>query len=349
MQELPYEIFLGDSQNILKTLPENLVHSVVTDPPAGINFLNKKWDSNRGGRDEWIKWLNGIMRECYRVLKPGGYALIWAIPRTSHWTATAVENAGFQIKDVITHLFGSGFPKSQDIARLIRTSKLETASDGNFRLQEVSRWQGWGTALKPSSEHWILAQKPISEINLATNLIRHGVGALNIDAARIKTLDKIQPTQNIKFKRDLIFNAKNAERGDYYHPHLNGRFPANTILIDTKTEESPVKIIDEQAGKNSAKYFKIFSPYFYCAKPVEREKGEFNTHPTVKPIRLMRYLIKLVTPQGGIVLDPFMGSGTTGMSAILENSRFLGIEQDAAYFEIAKKRLSSVKTKAEGT
>jgi len=125
MKKLFYQPYLGDSQEILKTLPSNSIHSIVTDPPAGIGFLGNKWDSNLGGRDQWINWLTQVMSECHRVLKPGGHALIWAIPRTSHWTATAIENAGFNVRDIITHVFGSGFPKKYGYGKI--SAKLKTS------------------------------------------------------------------------------------------------------------------------------------------------------------------------------------------------------------------------------
>ncbi len=131
-------LLLGDSASVLRDLPDCSVDSIVTDPPAGIGFMGKAWDSDKGGRAQWIAWLAGVMREALRVLRPGGYALVWALPRTSHWTATAVEDAGFEIRDVHHHIFGSGFPKSLNVAK-----------------NGADRWEGYGTALKPAVEHWI--------------------------------------------------------------------------------------------------------------------------------------------------------------------------------------------------
>lgn len=171
----------------MKKLPPESVDSLVTDPPAGIGFMNKDWDSDKGGRDDWTAWLQGVMRECLRVLKPGGHALVWALPRTSHWTATAIEDAGFEIRDVITHHFGTGFPKSLDVSKAIDKAagvvfEAESASGVGFMTPEgaggynvtknklvragestdaARKWSGWGTALKPASEHWILARKPL--------------------------------------------------------------------------------------------------------------------------------------------------------------------------------------------
>ena len=202
-------LILGDCIEKMREMAENSIDAIVTDPPAGISFMNKKWDTH----DNFIPWLTEVMRECLRVLKPGAHALVWAIPRTSHWTATAVENAGFEIRDVVTHLFGSGFPKSLDISKAIDKAagarghdgtRFNAAGDGEksnggskFRSDhpeyvkpeaatpDAKKWQGFGTALKPAAEFWILARKPLSEKTVAANVLKHGTGGLNIDGCRV--------------------------------------------------------------------------------------------------------------------------------------------------------------------
>src|SRR5271166_2991347 len=214
------ELKNGDCFEVLKSLPDCSVDSIVTDPPAGINFMNLEFDSDKGGRDQWVSWLTSIMGEAKRVLKHGGHALVWALPRTSHWSACAVENAGFEIRDIIAHVFGSGFPKSLDISKAIdkmagaerEVLKTLPAGTGPLKRGHVSstgggmsigterspelkvtapstdaakEWEGWGTALKPAHEHWILARKPITEDTVAENVLKWGTGGINVDASRI--------------------------------------------------------------------------------------------------------------------------------------------------------------------
>ncbi len=451
-----YQTYLGDSLEILKTLPPNSLDSLVTDPPAGIGLVGLEWDKDKGGRNEWINWLTEIMTECHRVLKPGAHGFVWAIPRTSHWTATALEDSGFQIKDVVTHIFGSGFPKSIAIDKALDRAKYTntdllyqvtawirqrrnelgltnkeldnaagvkggachwTALPPNGQpsiptkerwerlrvvlgpapdwIEEIIRpanelnekwnsrevvgqhtkdsggaggrsfrstdrnitestddfskkWKGWGTALKPASEHWILIQKPISEHNIAANIHKYGTGGINIDASRIPVVGKIPSTSNLDFKSGgFIWDGKNRSERSIYHQHPAGRFPANLVLSKTNNESCPVISMNEQSESISdvSEYFKGFKPevpFFYCKKPDKHERGLSNVHPTVKPIRLMRYLAKMVTPIAGTVLDPFMGSGTTGVAALEENFKFVGIEQDSQYRAIAETRLQGV-------
>jgi hypothetical protein len=208
-------ILQGDCLEVLKTIKDNSVDSLVTDPPAGISFMSKAWDGSKGGRDGWVEWLTQVMLECHRVLKPGAHGLIWAIPRTSHWTAWAIESAGFEIRDSIHHIFGSGFPKSHDISKAIdkaagaerekgkvlRTDpNIKGASfknaEGRIEIREeipatpeAKQWDGWGTALKPAHEVWWLVRKPLSEKNVAQNVLKHGTGGLNINGTRIEFKD----------------------------------------------------------------------------------------------------------------------------------------------------------------
>lgn len=331
----------GDCLDVLKTLETQSIDALVTDPPAGISFMGKAWDSDKGGRDAWIEWMMGIMQECARVMKPGAHGLVWALPRTSHWTATALEDAGFEVRDVITHLFGSGFPKSLNI---------EKAGAGK-------EWQGWGTALKPASEHWILIRKPCSEKTVAANVLKHGCGGINIDASRIRLNpgDKKGEGGDITksaSKSGGLFGLNTSKRG--MGLQFEGRFPANLVL-----DEEAAKLLDEQSGVLSPGHWADktigfntreykgqgkrgdsggASRFFYCAKISLSERGEGNSHPTVKPKKLMHYLITLITPPNGVVLDPFMGSGSTGVAAKEAGFQFIGIEKDPEYFEIAVKR-----------
>jgi site-specific DNA-methyltransferase (adenine-specific) len=316
-----HTIIHGDCFEEIRRLKPNSIDSVVTDPPAGISFMGKEWDGDRGGRDEWIKWLTSLFMETSRVLKPGAYMFVWAIPRTSHWTAMAIEEAGFEIRDIVTHLFGSGFPKSLDVSKaldaeanlkpkFVRKSKngcgntdrsihkaegLARSREKEFLItapvsRDAIKWRGWGTALKPASEHWILCRKPIAARTVASNVRRHGTGAINIKDSRV-----------------------------------GERWPANVILED------------EMLGDESR--------FFYVAKPSPAEKNEGrgsaieNRHPTVKPLKLMEYLIKLITPEGGTVLDMFAGSGTTIKAAKNLGFSAVGIEKEAEYCRIARYRL----------
>jgi len=343
-------MILGDCLEVMKGLPGSVVDSLVTDPPAGISFMGKGWDSNKGGRDCWIAWLTEIMTECFRVLKPGAHGLVWALPRTSHWTATALENSGFEIRDIITHIFGSGFPKSLNL--------------GN----------GLGTGIKPANEHWILIRKPVSEKTIALNIGKYGTGGLNIDGARIATNDKIASCTNNNIRNQgYTRDNKEMPRDTTYNQSELGRFPANLVLShnddcgETCSDGCAVSLLDGQSGilksgaleshhvrtttktKNTHGVRAALpeqtrassggaSRFFYCAKASKSDRGEENTHPTVKSTKLMSYLIKLVTPPTGTVLDPFMGSGSTGLAAKKGGFGFFGIEQDKQYFGIAQKR-----------
>lgn len=354
-------IHQGDCLEVLKTLEDESIDSLVTDPPAGISFMGKDWDHHKGGRNEWIKWFSQIMGECLRVLKPGAHGLVWAIPRTSHWTATALEDAGFEIRDVVTHIFGSGFPKSHNIEK----------ATGDIRFKGV------GTALKPASEHWVLVRKPISEKTVAANTLKHGVGGINIEASRIGI-------EIIKINQVDFTNAHGNNLGaGVKQPftgvvkEVTGRFPANLVLshntdcVESCTPDCAVSALDKQSGilksgafkqtglsanseqpggwKTGNRLEKDFGPansggasrFFYVAKASKKDKGSDNTHPTVKSSGLMTYLIKLITPPNGVVLDPFAGSGTTLVAAKNLGHSFIGIEKDSEYIKIINKRINS--------
>ncbi len=546
----------GDCLEVLKTLDSESVDSLVTDPPAGIAFMGKDWDKDKGGRDQWVSWLTDVMKQCMRVLKPGAHGLVWAIPRTSHWTATACEDAGFEVRDVVTHIFGSGFPKSLDISKAIdkavgaerevigtMKAKLPTSNNkfatdawsikaGKMREIDITapttpdakRWQGWGTSLKPASEHWILVRKPCSEKTVAQNVLKHGTGGINIDSSRIPANSEAwEPEKNLcdtcvnlagknaKHSTQVTKGStarENADTKDLEKTHgkpladissedigcseemlvgntnsnlsmsmsgkniqarkskkdsssitsmeidritesktcnmceqpltssttrmtKQGRFPSNLVLshnpdcvqVGTKkvkgitggtkphkseapitqhggfkesknrpyfnhtspdgtetvaawecTEGCAVAMLDEQSGtskssggrtvKRSGKYEegKVSAPgqwtnedpgfgdiggasrFFYCAKASKADKNigltDQNNHPTVKSIKLMTYFVKMVTPPGGLVLDCFCGSGSTGVAAGRHGFKFIGIEKDPHYVQIASHRFA---------
>jgi site-specific DNA-methyltransferase (adenine-specific) len=225
----------------------------------------------------------------------------------------------------------------------------ELGSESREASEEAKKWTGWGTALKPSSEHWILVQKPISEHNIAANIRKWQTGGINIDESRIPVKERIPSTSNLSFKGGgFLWNGTERSESSTYHQHPKGRFPANLIVTRSNDRDCPAKTMVEQSESEAdvADYFKNFKPetlYFYAKKAGKHERGEGNSHPTVKPLRLIRYLTKMVTPKGGLVLDPFMGSGTTGVGCLFDGFQFFGIESDEDYFYIAQKRLKGVK------
>src|SRR5258708_108834 len=538
-------ILHGDALERLRELPDNSVDAIVTDPPAGISFMGKDWDNfsgkpardsqpildaapriNRqstspfpyGGdsrpgkaeRDAFIAFMSAVMAEALRVLKPGGHALVWALPRTSHWTALALEDAGFEIRDCVYHLFGSGFPKSLDVSKAIdkmtgaqrevvetrqtkdirRNVKKDaeigwTTRQGKFspgapsqtmEYQETApatpdarEWDGWGTALKPAVECWWLCRKPLSEPTVAKNVLKWGTGAINVDGCRVGNETRVNHAAGNKpggnsYNLSVVGMPQNAKS----HA-TQGRWPANLVMSHTlfcvqrgvqliKSNSSrgkpscgqpatrngvtyglpnngqgihyddengnetvelwecapdcPVAMLDEQSGisKSSdrlvhhnahkpnaydnfnneritgghndqggaSRYFQRFL-YEPKASRAERNRGceelpsgqtfdkntskqiahinhatgettynEYqpsannNHHPTVKPLALMRWLIRLITPPGGVVLDCFAGSGSTLVAAKEEGFSFIGIEREQEYFVIITARLKAV-------
>jgi DNA modification methylase len=378
-------IYHGDCREVLPSLPANSIESIVTDPPYELGFMGKKWDSTG------IAFNVAVWQECLRVLKPGGHLLAFGGTRTHHRMVCAIEDAGFEIRDQIDWLYGSGFPKSLDVSKAIDKIKgteiqyetyrrngggyngkgkhigqITTTSGVGIRPiastpeAQAQQWDGWGTALKPAHEPICLARKPLSEPTVAENVLKWGTGALNIDACRIGTdwITKI-PTnmsKNTKYAQDAwTKNNLIGERRTY-----QGRWPANVLF-----DEEAAAMLDEQSGYTQSKQsqrgkVEIFkkpngwigesterghnnsggaSRFFYVAKASKKERGKGNDHPTVKPLQLMRYLVKLVTPPDGTVLDPFMGSGTTLEAARNLGRKAIGIEIEERYCEIAAKRL----------
>ena len=372
----PYSLHVGNCLDVLKTLDAESIDAIVTDPPYGLAFMGKKWDYDVPSTDIW--------QECLRVLKPGGHLLAFAGTRTQHRMACRIEDAGFEIRDMIAWVYGSGFPKSHNLK---------------------DDWQGWGTALKPALEPITMARKPLTG-TVAENVLEHGTGAINVDGCRIDasngrpliaskaeasvhafgnglngsrcagiTTQGRWPANLIHDGSDEVVRlfpetrASNARlpTGKHVYGHPDGRTSAamrTSSTIDTMLRGH------NDAGGSAARFF-------YCPKAskAEREAGleemeekpagslnmrtdahaiengmntepQRNHHPTVKPIDLMAYLCRLITPPNGTILDPFMGSGSTGVAALREGFRFIGIELNAEYAEIARKRIENELNKA---
>ena len=455
-------VYHGDCLDVLASLPECSIDAVVTDPPYGLGFMGHQWDQpgeygalrangrpgvhRRGpNREEKLisqgsmeagrydlsasanqrfqAWCEAWARECLRVLKPGGHLLSFGGTRTYHRLAAGIEDAGFEIRDCLTWLYGSGFPKSLDVAKAIdkaagiegewrredhpgragaRTSggiinqagdhSNEANPDGLRHIYEpaseaAQRWNGWGTALKPAFEPIVMARKPLPG-TVAANVLAYGTGALNINGCRIATdedtgrtrttalgrmnddgwLPKAQDTRRGEASRDRRYAADGSDfhrmpgpRGGAEH----GRWPANVVL-----DEAAAAQLDAQTGILTSGGFREgliqsarpdqyskgaerervrdarppdsggASRFLYVAKASKADRDHGNTHPTVKPIELMRWLVRLVTPPDGLVLDPFGGSGTTAVACIVESRRCVLIEREAEYVEIIRRRLA---------
>lgn len=364
------KLLLGNCLEQMKTLPDNSVDAVVTDSPYGLSFMGKHWDYDVPTEEIW--------RETLRVLKPGGHLLSFFGTRTYHRGAVRIEDAGFEIRDQIMWIYGSGFPKSHNI------------KEGDFK--------GWGTALKPANEPIVVARKPLEKgLTVAENVLKWGTGAINIDASRIeyqgeKDFETVRKGVECGYRQSQKDTTFMASEGEGRTANTQGRWPAN-ILFD----EEAANMLDEQSGTlkthggglgehkgkgffaggrvsaiNQPKDSGGASRFFYVAKASKSERNaglegmpekesyymqtssgkpsmsdghtgkaaaRANFHPTVKPIKLMQYLIKLVTPPNGTVLDPFMGSGSTGVAAKKLGFDFIGCEMNEEYFEIAKKRI----------
>jgi site-specific DNA-methyltransferase (adenine-specific) len=365
----------GDCLDVLRTLPSASVDAVVTDPPYGLSFMGKRWDYDVPSVEVW--------QECLRVLKPGGHLLAFAGTRTQHRMAVRIEDAGFEIRDMIAWVYGSGFPKSLDVSKAIdkaagaerevvgsrvaddiRGGNMHAANRGERHVIDITapatdaarQWQGWGTALKPALEPITVARKPLAG-TVAANVLEHGTGALNVDGCRVGT-DKI--VTRVSGGKGFGSNFRDdgwLPPSESYSQTNSGRWPAN--LIHDGSDEVVRLFPQQSSGSRSAGVRKGMgfhgadgdggpaiqgssgsaARFFYCAKANKRDRGEGNNHPTVKPTDLMRYLCRLVTPPGGVVLDPFMGSGSTGKAAVSEGFRFIGIEREAEYLEIARRRI----------
>jgi len=377
-------LMLGDNMESLKKIADNSVDSIVTDPPYGLSFMNKKWDYEVPSIDFW--------KEALRVLKPGGHVLSFGGTRTYHRMVVNMEDAGFEIRDQIMWIYGSGFPKSLNIGKAfdkkngndrevignrgVGYNDSEVYGNGKDEFDITkgsSQYEGWGTGLKPANEPICLARKPLSEKTIVDNVIKWGTGGINVDGCRIGT-EPIKSNGYYNLDNDLNSLSRSGsttKSKDEYNGSINeGRFPAN-ILFD----EEAVQVLDEQSGISKAKKErtgKTFggsdmndnvegkwpgdngggaSRFFYVAKVSKKERNlglddsniEKNNHPTLKPINLMSYLIKLITPEGGVVLDPFMGSGSCGIAAALSDYKYIGMELDEDYFQIAEQRIKEYK------
>jgi site-specific DNA-methyltransferase (adenine-specific) len=408
-------IYNGDNIEVLRTLPDNSVDSVVTDPPYGLKFMGKQWDYDVPSVELW--------KECYRVLKPGGYLLSFGSSRTYHRMAVKVEDAGFEIRDQIMWVYGSGFPKSHNIGKAVDkingTQREVIGKNPNHRkssaLYELgfqggmgnghitkgfNEWEGFGTALKPAHEPIVMARKPFKG-SVAKNVLKWTTGGINIDDCRIEFEETKNPATNPLYRQENDY--KMPKKGEESNGVVSftssknkisslGRFPANIIF-----DEEAGMVLDEQSGITSQGHWSktkitgfgkfgngktIYkgigkkdelkggaSRFFYCPKPSRKEKEDGltgepiqikgrddgqdnrnvpqklrktnrkNTHTTVKPLKLMQYLIRLVTPKGGVTIDPYFGSGSSGKSTIREgNYKFIGIEKEKEYFNIAVER-----------
>ena len=422
-------LYAGDCIEVMRQLPEASVDAIVTDPPYGLEFMGKDWDApwrdsrayiGRGGDirgrtapvlpqsyvagTSFQEWTELWAREALRILKPGGHLLAFAGTRTYHRMASGVEDAGFEIRDCIAWMYGSGFPKSLDVSKAIdkaagaereivgrytspegttgrrsRGHNRNTFSGDNYSEKHegdgltpitapatdaARKWSGWGTSLKPAFEPVVVARKPLVG-TVAQNVIEHGTGALNVDGCRIAASDQFGGGKN-----GTSGFADGYQSGDGWQPgNIAGRWPANVVL-----DEAAGEMLDEQSGiqrdgvavrrnrKLDATHLNPSSwqlpnrplddmtyrgsggasRFFYCAKASKKDRntnGAENTHPTVKPTELMGWLIRLVTPPGGIILDPFGGSGSTGVAARMENVRCILIEREAEYLDIIRQRL----------
>lgn len=374
MTSVKVQLFNEDSYVFLSTLETNSIDAVLTDPPGGISVLNQKWDDNKGGRDRWISWLSLIFRDVFRVMKPGAYMFCWSFPRTTHWTGMALENAGFYVKDVITHCFGSGVAKTISLSRLIDQRKgIRSVEPVSEEAKEV---YGWQTGLRSTHELWYLAQKPFQG-SYVDNWEKYGVGCLNIDACRVPFKgNKGSPTATRRKSKKLLTDNKihipyrssnEIFQTDRASEKL-GRHPPTVILshspdcnTDVENEscalDCPQTLLDYYNAPQAKDYYHCLpsdpiaiDPLVYFANMVGKaryENGLNNIHPTVKSTPLMSYFSLLITPKNGIILDPFMGSGTTGVAAIENKFRFIGVEQDSTYFEIAEQRIYQTLEKLE--
>ena len=386
------KLLKGNCLEQMKSLPDNSVDSIVTDPPYGISFMAKKWDYDVPSVEVW--------QEAMRVLKPGGHALIACGTRTQHRMVVNIEDAGFEIRDVVSWIYGSGFPKSLNISKAIDKAagaerevvgidKSIARKDGRRgdsmgrqqgqngeitapATEAAKQWDGWGTALKPSCEFFTLCRKPLSESTIAKNVLKWGTGGINIDGCRVGN-DDIKTTYNMTAWREKEGRADIPEANNSTSTH-QGRFPANLIhdgsqeVLDLfpETKSGAMKptltkalgyhgngsgyVAQQEASQGSAARF------FYCPKASKKDRDEGlptkseilesseimgNNHPTVKPTALMQYLCRLITPTGGVVLDPYMGSGSTGKAAVKEGFGFVGCELDEDYFLIASQRVKN--------
>lgn len=448
-------IIEGDILDSLALLEDESVEAIVTDPPYELGFMGKEWDK------QGVSFRAETWEACLRVLKPGGHIVVFGGTRTHHRMWCAIEDAGFEVREMLLWLYGQGMPKSQDVSKAMdkaagvkrEVTGTKRSKGGNnfdaFRngeeredrppshgrkempvtapaTDDAKKWDGWGTGLKPSVEPILLARKPLTENTVAANVQRYGTGALNIDATRnayLNEADKASATPQGKVTTKIEGvgaepdAARNLERHEIARPEQKGRWPANVIIQcvcddpqpvpETASErqgepsqeqrytdegatdlaskpgvrregggyahqpDCPAGLLDAQTGTLKSGMMKAgqkrqrskgeggyhgnmpdeatavgtygdaggASRFFYCPKATKKERGPNNTHPTVKPLALMRWLIRLVTPPDGVVLDPFCGSGSTLVAAADEDVGFIGVDVSGEYCAIARTRL----------
>lgn len=389
------EVVNADCMDAMRTMSDCTFDAVVTDPPYGLGFMGKEWDTFARMQE----WFTPVFSEILRVSKPGAFLLCFGGTRTFHRMACAIEDAGWEIRDCIMWVYGSGFPKSMDVGKAIDKelnaerdkvpnplSAKQTSyhtdvyggQDGRTFKQPIpvteqaKEWDGWGTALKPAWEPIIVARKPLDG-TVARNVMEHGTGALNIDACRVPTDDKLgggmrgggsdgwdrpwmhDEDKQASFVAEKMLRVEKAEE--------MGRFPANLVHDGSEDVVMLFPQSDGQQGKVSGLEPSrigdngIYGHYsacvasiprgdsgsaarfFYCAKASAQDRGDGNDHPTVKPNELMRWLVRLVCRKDGIVLDPFCGSGSTGVACVNEGMSFVWIDQDEHYCGIARRRI----------
>lgn len=379
----------GDCLDVLRELPDASVDAVVTDPPYGIAFMGKAWDQpgefgskrastglnhRRGHKDAALeagkydlsphamanfqRWSEAWAAECLRILKPGGHLVAFGGSRTWHRLTSGIEDAGFEIRDSLAWIYGSGFPKSLDVSKAIdkaagvtfdaapatgvgfmrpdgrdgyNVTKNRLTRSGE-QTSDAATWQGWGTALKPAFEPIAVARKPLAG-TVAANVLEHGTGALNIDACRIQFASAADLAESVEKNRhadfgsgprnNQIYGTDNRDVGNY--DGSKGRWPANLVLDESQADE-----LGEAAR------------FFYTPKAGNDERVRLDgiAHPTVKPLDLMRWLVRLVTPPQGLVLEPFAGSGTTVEACLLEGFDCIAIEREADYLPLIVQRLN---------
>lgn len=381
----------GDCLDVLAALPDCSVDAAVTDPPYGLEFMGKEWDTHPDP-EAFQRWCQQWSAGCLRVLRPGGHMLAFGGTRTWHRLACAVEDAGFDIRDSIAWLYGSGFPKSLDVSKaidkaagaereIIGLRRYADGTKGHFAdaavygavvdgaakvdtaptTEAAQRWQGWGTALKPAHEPIVVARKPLIG-TVAHNVTEHGTGALNIDACRIGTETRINPAAANKPGGASLNLSVVGMSADALPTIASGRWPANVAFDELQAEALDrmsgvgVSRIGKPRGAASGDGWGMTatgaeyadsggaSRFFYVAKAPRSERPTVDgaAHPTVKPLTLMRWLVRLVTPPGGTVLEPFAGSGTTVEAAVLEGFRCVAIEREADYLPLIVARLHRI-------
>ena len=389
MSELSWWVQQGDSAEVLKTLPDNSVDALVTDPPAGIGFMGREWDGHKGGRDKWIAWLAGILAECRRVMKPGAMGWVWALPRTAHWTATACEDAGFAVRDVLMHVFGTGFPKSRSLLKPAAEHWILIKAPGDLQELRIEE-NRIGVSKRvpgspPKAANLTYGARPASAAEESTAgydaatgrwpanfALSHEDMCVQVGTRKVKTSDprRADGSVNCGLGTTGIYGGVADPDAKMNKPRYCDADGTETVEAWQCVEGCPVRMLDEQSGESKSGIERLprgtggmwtgktntpcgpqygdkggASRFFYVAKPSTKERsaglpeGARNVHTTVKSVALMRHLVSLIAAPGQLVLDPFTGSGTTGIAALKQGCRFVGIEQSEEYCEIARRRI----------